>query len=171
MLLPSRRVYYRETHTTTQQLHKENSRDKSTARRSAGPRGNSTLFGGHPAQDAAAAPTSHARTCSPLSPGNDVFPELPHRPVAGHLLVPCQALRQLDLRGELHPRNHGDRPHNPRESQPRRFAWARGVTSPHRADLVRARYLTSCVRAGLAGTARYCRTLAGPAMTGLDSWN
>lgn len=99
-----------------------------TARRPSRPRGGSTRFGGHPAGTAPApwlprgasrrarprgAPRPHlspqAPTCGPLSPGDDVFPELPHRPIPGHLLVPRQALRQLDLRGKLHARNHGDK--------------------------------------------------------------
>lgn len=98
-----------------------------TARRPSRPRGGSTRFGGHPAGTTPApwlprgasrrarprgAPRPHlspqAPTCGPLSPGDDVFPELPHRPIPGHLLVPRQALRQLDLRGKLHARNHGD---------------------------------------------------------------
>jgi hypothetical protein len=47
-------------------------------------------------------------TCGPLGPGDDVLPELPHRSVPGHLIVPRQALRELDLRRELHAWNHGD---------------------------------------------------------------
>lgn len=38
-------------------------------------------------------------TCGPLGPGDNVLPELPHRPVPGHLLVARQALRQLDFGG------------------------------------------------------------------------
>lgn len=103
-----------------------------------------------------------APTCGPLSPGDDVFPELPHRPVPGHLLVPRQALRQLDLRGKLHTRNHGDNRDDPRSpATPRLRLGARCDVTRARRPLPGA-CLTSCEHAGLAQTARHRRVEAGP---------
>ena len=80
-------------------------------------------------------PANPAPTFGPLSSGDDVFPELPHCPVPGHLLVPRQPLRQLDFGRELYSRTHGDRAETPRYQLPRRYAWARCVTSHARAGL------------------------------------
>lgn len=111
-------------------------------------------------------PTTAGRapTCSPLSPGHDVFPELPRRPVPGHLLVPCQALRQQDLGGQLHPRNHGERltePRGPSAARLRsRLGACRDVTRPRRPRPNAP--VTSYACEGPAVTARHRRLAAGP---------